>query len=42
VAVAFDAHTGVVLRAETDHRTEELTQVALDEDFADELFDLPD
>lgn len=42
VAVAFDARTGVVLRAETDMRTEELTQFALDEVFADELFVLPE
>lgn len=42
VAVAFDAHTGVVVRAETDYRTEELTHFALDETFADELFILPE
>ncbi|WP_076482603.1 DUF6461 domain-containing protein [Williamsia sterculiae] len=42
LAVAFDAHTGIPLRAETTHRTEELHDVVLDETFSDDLFAVPD
>ena len=42
VAVAFDANTGIPLRAETTHRTEELHDVVLDETFGDDLFAIPD
>lgn len=42
VAVAFDAHTGIPLRAETTQRTEELRDVVLDETFSDNVFAMPD
>lgn len=37
IAVAFDAHTGIPLRVETSNRTEELSNVVLDESFSDDL-----
>jgi hypothetical protein len=42
VAVAFDARTGIVVRAETDYRTEELFGLHVDEELADDLFALPE
>ncbi len=42
IAVAFDAHTGIPLRAETRNRTEELSNIALDETFPEGLFTLPE
>jgi hypothetical protein len=42
LAVAFDAHTGIPLRAETSNRTEELSNVVLDETFGEDLFTVPD
>lgn len=42
VAVAFDAHTGIPLRAESGGRTEELSDVRLDETFAEDRFTLPE
>jgi hypothetical protein len=42
LAVAFDAHTGIPLRAETGNRTEELSNVVVDETFGEDLFTLPD
>lgn len=42
VAIAFDARTRIVLRAETDYRTEELTSLHVDEEPADDLFVLPE
>lgn len=42
LAVAFDAHTGIPLRAETGDRTEELSNVVLDETFSEDLFTVPD
>ncbi|GAB22554.1 hypothetical protein GOPIP_031_01740 [Gordonia polyisoprenivorans NBRC 16320 = JCM 10675] len=41
VAVAFDAYSGIPLRAETRDRTEELSNVTLDEEFSEELFEIP-
>jgi hypothetical protein len=42
VAVTFDARTGIVVRAETDYRTEEVTSLHVDEDLADDLFAVPE
>ncbi|MCZ4521006.1 DUF6461 domain-containing protein [Rhodococcus ruber] len=42
LTVAFDAHTGIPLRAESTHRTEELSNVVLDESFSNALFIVPD
>ncbi|MCZ4537832.1 DUF6461 domain-containing protein [Gordonia terrae] len=42
VAVAFDAHTGIPLRAESNHRTEELLNITLDEPFSEDLFTIPE
>ncbi len=41
VAVAFDAETGVVVRAETPYRTEELAILSVGQQFADDLFAVP-
>ncbi|AFR49924.1 hypothetical protein KTR9_3289 [Gordonia sp. KTR9] len=42
VAVAFDANTGIPLRAESSGRTEELRNVILNESFSENLFIVPD
>ncbi|MCJ0978670.1 hypothetical protein MTX35_13210 [Rhodococcus sp. ARC_M12] len=42
LTIAFDAHTGIPLRAESTHRTEELSNVVLYESFSNDLFIVPD
>lgn len=42
IAVAFDAHTGIPLRAESGDRTEQLSNITLDESFTDDLFTTPE